>query len=150
MSSALAFQPSALPDRPAVPARRALRVLEGGRAPRRLAAQATFRRRRVGVALVSLAMVVALILLAITAMARIAGGIPSPAAGELSPTPVAAIGTPGVAARTVVVQPGDTLWSIAATATAPSDDVRATVDQIVARNGGDLIVVGQEVELPVP
>jgi LysM repeat protein len=125
-------------------------VLEGGRAPRRLAAQATFRRRRVGVALVSLAMVVALILLAITAMARIAGGIPSPAAGELSPTPVAAIGTPGVAARTVVVQPGDTLWSIAATATAPSDDVRATVDQIVARNGGDLIVVGQEVELPVP
>ena len=148
MSSALAFQPAALPDRPAAPCRPALRVLEGGRAPARLAAQATFRRRRVGAALVALAVVVALTLLAITALARIAGGIPSPAAGELSPTLGAATGTPGVAARTVVVQAGDTLWSIAATA-APTADIRATIDEIVARNGGEQIVVCQELELPV-
>jgi LysM repeat protein len=46
-----------------------------------------------------------------------------------------------------VVQPGDTLWSIAE-AIAPDTDVRITVDQLVAINGDSPIVPGQELELP--
>jgi LysM repeat protein len=80
-------------------------------------------------------------------VARIAGGAPS-AAGGLSPTSAAASSAAGVAApSTVVVQPGDTLWSIAAEV-APDVDVRITVDQLVALNGGTPIVVGQELQVP--
>jgi LysM repeat protein len=50
---------------------------------------------------------------------------------------------------TVVVQPGDTLWSIAA-ARYPSDDVRARVDGIERANGlrSPMIEVGELVKLP--
>jgi nucleoid-associated protein YgaU len=50
---------------------------------------------------------------------------------------------------TVVVEPGDTLWSIA-TAHYPSDDVRARVQDIEAANGlaGPNIEVGQSLKLP--
>ena len=75
-------------------------------------------------------LVVAIVLLATAAVARLAGGAPS-AAGGPSPTSAAASSAAGVDARTVVVQPGDTLWSIAA-AVAPDADVRITVDQLVA------------------
>lgn len=51
---------------------------------------------------------------------------------------------------TVVVQPGDTIWSIAS-AQYPSDDVRARVSDIERANGldGPLIVVGETLRLPV-
>lgn len=51
--------------------------------------------------------------------------------------------------QSVVVKPGDTLWSIAADA-AGSDDVRAVVDRIQALNGlSDAVIVpGQVLELP--
>jgi len=50
---------------------------------------------------------------------------------------------------TVVVQPGDTLWSIAS-ARYPSDDVRIRVDDIERANGlrGPVIEVGQTLQLP--
>ncbi len=50
---------------------------------------------------------------------------------------------------TVVVQPGDTLWSIAAEHY-PSDDVRARVQDIEDANGlrGPQIEVGQTLKLP--
>lgn len=50
---------------------------------------------------------------------------------------------------TVVVQPGDTLWSIAA-ARYPADDVRVRVDDIEQANGlsGPIIEVGQTLRLP--
>jgi hypothetical protein len=51
------------------------------------------------------------------------------------------------APATVVVQPGDTLWTIAA-AVAPDVDVRITVDRLIERNGRAPIVPGQELELP--
>ncbi len=49
----------------------------------------------------------------------------------------------------VVVQPGDTLWSIAASHY-PSDDVRARVDDIEQANGlsSPAIEVGQTLRLP--
>jgi nucleoid-associated protein YgaU len=50
---------------------------------------------------------------------------------------------------TVVVQPGDTLWSIAAERY-PSDDVRARVQDIESANGlgGPIIRVGETLRLP--
>ena len=50
---------------------------------------------------------------------------------------------------TVVVQPGDTLWSIALQA-APDEDPRGVVDEIVDLNGlgGVGVVPGQVLELP--
>ena len=146
-TAALRLQPTTVPPGPRGSVRPQLRVLQGGRAPARVAQQAAFRRRRLVAAVVALGLVVGLTLLAITAVTRIAGGSPSPAAGELSPTSAAAASAAGVAAPTVVVQPGDTLWSIAAAA-APGVDVRITVDRIVALNGSAPIVVGQELELP--
>jgi nucleoid-associated protein YgaU len=50
---------------------------------------------------------------------------------------------------TVVVQPGDTLWAIAAEHY-PADDVRVRVQDIEQANGldGPTIVVGQTLRLP--
>ena len=50
---------------------------------------------------------------------------------------------------TVVVQPGDTLWSIAS-ARYPSGDVRVRVDEIVRGNGlhSPVIEAGQTLQLP--
>ncbi len=66
------------------------------------------------------------------AVASLVGGGP-PAAGESSPGSAVA---PGAAdpARCTVVQPGETLWSIAGEI-APGDDVRLTVDRLVELNG---------------
>lgn len=56
-------------------------------------------------------------------------------------------GAPAASPTTVLVGPGDTLWSIAARV-APGVDVRITVDRLIAVNGSSPIVVGQELELP--
>jgi len=143
---AFRLQPTTVPPGPGRPARPSLRLLDGGRAPSRLAQQAMYRRRRLVAGLVTLALVVTFVLLATAAVARLAGGAPS-AAGGPSPTSAAASSAAGVAAPTVVVQPGDTLWSIAADV-APDADVRITVDQLVALNGASPIVAGQELVLP--
>jgi nucleoid-associated protein YgaU len=51
--------------------------------------------------------------------------------------------------QSVVVQPGDTLWSIARGA-AGTDDVREVVDRIQQLNGlqGTVLIPGQVLELP--
>ena len=146
--ASIALQPTTIPPGPGRPPRPPLRVLDGGRAPARLAQQARYRRRRLVAAVVTLAVLTAIFLLASSATARIAGGAPSSAAGDPTPTSAAASSAAGVAApATVVVQPGDTLWTIAE-AVAPDTDVRVTVDQLVAINGSSPLVVGQELELP--
>ena len=55
----------------------------------------------------------------------------------------------GDSAATVVVQPGDTLWTIAA-ARYPADDTRARVDEIERLNNlvGPVIAVGETLRLP--
>jgi Tfp pilus assembly protein FimV len=47
-----------------------------------------------------------------------------------------------------VVQPGDTLWSVAAAVAPDGTDVRATVDELVGLNGGPALAVGQHLVLP--
>ena len=60
-----------------------------------------------------------------------------------------ALGGGSQADVTVVVQPGDTLWAIAA-AHYPSDDVRSRVDDIERANGlqGPGIEAGETLRLP--
>ena len=54
-----------------------------------------------------------------------------------------------VATVSVVVAPGDSVWSIAADL-APTSDPRPVVDAIVAANGGSSLVPGQRLELVLP
>jgi hypothetical protein len=138
MSSAAALQlhphrqPTTVPPGPAAPGRPALRVLEGGRAPGRMAQRAVYRRRRLAVLA---AIVVAALLLANAVVAGNAGdGTPDPVAGTPSSTAVH------------VVQPGDTLWSIARVLR-PDADVRLTVDRLIHLNGRGPLVVGQRLQL---
>ena len=144
----LRLQPTTVPPGPTRPSGSQLRLLQGGRAPARLAQQAIYRRRRLAVVVLAVVVLAAALLLASAAVARIAGGVPSSAAGAPSLTSAAAPSAAEVAApTTAVVQPGDTLWSIAA-ATAPDVDVRITVDRLIALNGSSPIAVGQELDLP--
>ena len=138
-TATLRLQPTTIPPGPSGPPRPQLRVLEGGRAPTQLAQRAIYRRRRVVALALVLGLVVGLTLLATAAVARFAGGAPSAAGGPSSGALAEA--------STVVVEPGDTLWSIAA-AVAPDADVRITVDQLLALNGSSPIVPGQELILP--
>ncbi|MGH9188157.1 MAG: LysM peptidoglycan-binding domain-containing protein [Acidimicrobiales bacterium] len=75
-----------------------------------------------------------------------AGLVPAP--DRVSTATPAPIVRP-VAARGYVVQPGDTLWSIAR-AVAPEGDVRIVVDQLADLNGGAGLRVGQRLLLPDP
>ncbi len=61
----------------------------------------------------------------------------------------AALGGAPASSETVVVEPGDTLWSIAAQHY-PGDDVRTRVQDIEQANGlqGPQIEVGQALRLP--
>ncbi|HJR25020.1 MAG TPA: LysM peptidoglycan-binding domain-containing protein, partial [Acidimicrobiales bacterium] len=97
-----------------------------------------YRRRR-ALALAALAtLVVVTVLLAGAISARLAGG------GH----PSVAVGAPSrIATHEWIVQPGDTLWSIA-TELAPDADPRATVDRLVDANGDDPLEVGQRLVLP--
>lgn len=152
-SPALGLLPTTRPVGPVAPLRVPaprpdLRVIEGGRAPDRLARRAAFRRRRSMALAVLATAIVALYFLAGAVSAGLAGGgDPSSAAGTSSPTSAVALRAAEVAASSWVVAPGDTLWSIAADI-APEADVRATVDQLVRLNGHDPIAVGQHLRLP--
>lgn len=127
-------QPTTVPPGPGSPSRPTLRVLEGGRAPHRLARQAVYRRRRLAAVVLLVLTTAVVVLLASAVLARSAGG----------GTPVPAAGTPS---EVHVVQPGDTLWSIARDL-APNADVRLTVDRLVDLNGGAPLTVGQRLVLP--
>jgi hypothetical protein len=129
-----------VPRRPTTPppggpgrARPSLTLVEGGRAAG--GARTRYRRRRLVAAVLCVVFVMGLVRLADAAVAGLA-----------SPGPAAAPSAAGPAA-VHVVQPGDTLWSIAGQI-APDTDVRITVDRLVELNGGAAIVVGQRLVLP--
>jgi nucleoid-associated protein YgaU len=93
-----------------------------------------YRRRRQAVLLASLSVLVLPVLLISTA-----GSAPTtiPAAGAPASAPL----------RTVyVVQPGDTLWSIARKLDSGADP-RETVDHLVELNGGAALQPGQRLRL---
>ena len=94
---------------------------------------ATFRRRRIALAVLALGVVV------VTGQAGAALGGSTLAAPERRPSPVAS--------QTVVVRPGDTLWGIAQRL-APNDDPRPIVDQLAAVYGHRPLVPGETLHLP--
>ncbi len=133
------------PSRPAGRARtpreeRHLRVVP----PPRHHPAAVYRRRQVHAALAALVLATVLVVAAWTgarALAGALGGVPLHASGA----PAATAGAPSGPVH--VVQPGDTLWSIARSLQ-PTGDVRALVDRLAALNGGGALQVGQRLVLP--
>jgi nucleoid-associated protein YgaU len=98
----------------------------------------TYARRRAAAALAFLALVA----LAAAAVLGFLGGGPLAA-----PEPSSAGAVRTVAARTYVVQPGDTLWSIARRAQ-PTGDVRRLVDDLGRAHGSGALQVGERLVVP--
>jgi hypothetical protein len=99
---------------------------------------ATFRRRRL-VALVAAVALIAGLAVAVQAIAQAASTV-----GPSAPEPLESEGAGPprpVDGEVYVVQPGDTLWSIAAEL-APESDPRPVVDALRAANGGPELQVG--------
>jgi LysM repeat protein len=132
-----------------VPSRPPLQVSPGGRraardhahslrAPGRLH-PAVYRRRRLGLALAVIT-ILAVSYLALTGLRVITGDA---GAVPVSSRPAASAPAAG---ETYVVQPGDTLWSIARSLQ-PSGDVRHLVDTLSDRVGGRALVAGQSLRV---
>jgi hypothetical protein len=103
---------------------------------------ATYRRRRaLAVAAASFALVLALagLRLGVQGLATGADHDAGPPAGVVDAIPIGQ--------QLVVVQPGDTMWSIARRLD-PTGDPRATVDRLIAANGTAALQPGQRVLLP--
>jgi nucleoid-associated protein YgaU len=126
-----------------------LQVIPGGRKAARAHARAqrferpltqvVYRRRRVGAALV----LVSLVLVAYLAVAGLratmsAASAPSAVSGSAAAA--------GAGSRVYVVQPGDTLWTIARSLH-PHGDIRPVVDALERRAGGADLVPGQRVRV---
>ena len=159
-------RPSARPDlRPTQPSRPALRVIEGGRRPgdpwvpapaahpRRSAPAAgrtrrpiparVYRQRRIAAVVVVLALTSVLALAVVGALSVASSAFAGPSAASAAPAAVA----PAAADAPVwVVQPGDTLWTIAAELQ-PEGDVRPLVDALADRAGGAGLQAGQRIPL---
>ena len=113
--------------------------------------RADYARRRLAVLLVAL-------LVAVVAVRLVAGLASSPdttvstgsrgapAVTVHSPLAYGASGTPVPEGATYLVQPGDTVWSVAEQL-APDGDVRGMVDRLVDLNGGAALEVGQRLRL---
>jgi LysM repeat protein len=127
------------PSERRAPARPDLRLVVGG-GPARSAPSP--------VAVVTL-VVVALLVAAVGAVAvgrgALAGFAPEPVGATAAPAPAGAV--PPADAEIVVVQPGDTLWSIARRLV-PGGDVRPLVDRLAAANGGTVLQPGQQLVVP--
>lgn len=97
------------------------------------------RRRRLAVLVAAVVLAASTVVAAqaIAGLARV-DGTARPEVVELHPVPVAD--------QRYVVQPGDTLWSIA-TEIAPDDDPRAVVDALREANGSPNLQVGDELIL---
>jgi hypothetical protein len=97
---------------------------------------ATYRRRRLVAAMVAVLALVVLLNVAASLL-----GVGSEPAGVERARPVVE--------RSVVVQPGDTVWSIAAEL-AGEGDVRPVVDAIVDANGSSALQAGERLVIALP
>jgi hypothetical protein len=123
---------------PASPARRAPRSASAAPRSSSSVSRRTYTRRRIVAALV----LTVLVLVAWAALRTI--GTALPLAGSESSTSMVP-----VASSTYVVQPGETLWSVARRLD-PDGDPRPVVDRLAAANGGTQIQAGEVIVLPLP
>ena len=108
-----------------------------------------YRRRRLAVLAAALSVVlVAALALSLAGRSSTSAVTTDPAGAVLVREPAAygAAGQPVPPRAVYVVQPGDTIWSIARKLD-PSGDTRAMVDRIVAFNGGAALEPGQRLRL---
>jgi hypothetical protein len=129
--------------------RPALRVIPGGREAvlRRRLPDHVYRARRRLVALV--AGVVLLTAVALVSILTVPGGASAPADAVSSPAPAPVVAPPALEVAddgTYLVQPGDTLWSIAESLR-PSGDVRPLVDELAERVGSGSLQAGARIDL---
>lgn len=127
--------PMAMPDATSVPGSRRLHLVpEVGRAyaPAHVLPGTYRRRQALAAGFVATAMAVATMVLG--ALSDGARSVGEPALRMPAGTPY-------------VVQPGDTLWSIAVRLD-PNDDPRPMVDRLAADHGGALLRVGDDLWLP--
>ncbi|HET7489066.1 MAG TPA: LysM domain-containing protein [Acidimicrobiales bacterium] len=101
---------------------------------------AVFRRRRAAVCLVVAVLLGVLVAVGMPGEAPLSLSGRAPAAAE----PAGAL---PIAARSYVVQPGDTLWSIARSLQ-PHGDVRPLVQRLAADRGGAPLRAGERLVLP--
>jgi nucleoid-associated protein YgaU len=94
---------------------------------------ATFQRRRL-VVLVAVMLILGVVIAGVIGATGTSAQADQAVAGQL------------VSPRTVIAQPGDTLWAIAKRV-APQSNISDLVDQLVRING-DAIVAGQVVRIP--
>ena len=102
----------------------------------RVAGPGTYRRRRI--------LVAALLGLLLSALPLLGGELIGWVTGTSGATLVEASGQPVI----YVVQPGDTLWSIAERVNPPGRDLRYTVDRLSEATGGSLLHPGQRIVIP--
>lgn len=121
-----------------------LRVIEGGAGRASRPSPAVLRRRR----LAALVLLVVLVAGAYWGARAVADAlVRPPGSGTLSGPGSTAAGSTPVAGRLHVVQPGDTLWSLAS-GLEPGADPRRLVAELASINGGSAIEVGQRLVLP--
>lgn len=128
-----------------------LRLIPGGREAvlRRRRSAAVYRRRRLVAAAVLVLLVLGVLVVGHQVEALLVDGAPAaPIAGPADPVASPAAGATGSVepARVVVVQPGDTLWSIARRLR-PEGEVRAVVDWLAERAGGTTLQPGQRLDV---
>ena len=121
-----------------------LRLIQGG-AGAPAPSNDTYLRRRV---VAFLLMVTCVVAVAVGAQTALRSLVASPGGGaSAAPGVTQSIGD-SQSVGGYVVRPGDTLWSVAAVFAPEGSDVRATVDALVALNGGPQVDVGQRLVLP--
>ena len=102
----------------------------------RVAGPGTYRRRRI--------LVAALLGLFLSALPLLGGEL----IGWVTGTPGATLVEASGQSVIYVVQPGDTLWSIAERVNPPGRDLRYTVDRLSEVTGGSLLHPGQRIVIP--
>ncbi len=122
------------------------------RAPRRPSA-AVYRRRRLVALLCAAALLVAAYALAMSGLRRLTGASgdgPLTVAGRpVSTVPSVGLEATLVTSARVIVQSGDTLWSIARRVQ-PGGDVRPLVATLSKQRDGRPLQAGERIELPRP